>query len=114
MAEWTSEQIGEQYIKEVRARASSEFDSEIVSNLYFKVDRNTVEIVLSSTLYAYSVDFLYLFDDTSVAWSKVFVDCVYEDGPRIKLKVYLVTNWSDEKAAQWELELTAVSSKRIK
>ena len=69
-----------------------------------RIDRNSVTIVLPSW-YAVGIDFVYLFDHTTVAWSRPRISATIVDGePRVTIEITLVATWTAEMDAKWRTD----------
>jgi hypothetical protein len=77
---------------------------EIYQASEIRIDRNSVTIVLP-TFYAISTDLVYLFDHTTVAWSRPTIGATIVDGePRVTIEITLVATWTNEMDAKWRAE----------
>lgn len=66
-----------------------------------RIDRNVVTIVLPSW-YSVGIDLVFLFDNTTVAWSRPTIGATIVDGePRVTVEITLVATWTDEMAIKW-------------
>ena len=66
-----------------------------------RIDRNSVTIVLPR-LWAIGIDLVYLFDHTTMAWSRPTIGATVVDGePRVTIEITLVATWTDEMNAKW-------------
>ena len=66
-----------------------------------RIDRNSVMIVLPSW-YAVGIDFVYLFDHTTMAWSRPRIGATIVDGEaRPTIEITLVATWTDAMDAKW-------------
>ena len=64
------------------------------------IDRNVVMIVLPR-IWAVGIDLVYLFDHTTVAWSRPTIGATIVDGePRVTIEIMLVATWTDEMDAK--------------
>jgi len=69
-----------------------------------RIDRNSVTIVLP-TFYAIGIDLVYLFDHTTVAWSRPTIGATIVDGEaRVTIEIMLVATWTDEMDAKWRTD----------
>jgi hypothetical protein len=77
---------------------------EIYQASEIQIDRNAVTIVLP-TSWAIDIDFVYLFDHTTMAWSRPSIGSTLVDGEaRVTIKILLVATWTDEMDAKWRGE----------
>ena len=66
-----------------------------------RIDRNSVQIILPRH-YAVGMDFVYLFDHTTVAWGRPTISAAIVNGePRPTIEIILVATWTDEMNAKW-------------
>lgn len=66
-----------------------------------RITRNKVTIVLPRG-YAVGLDFVHLFDRTSVAWSRPFIGAAIVDGEaRPAIEIFLAVSWDADHEAQW-------------
>ena len=69
-----------------------------------RIDRNSVMIVLPSW-YAVGIDFVHLFDHTTVAWGRPTIGAILIDGTvHPTIEITLVATWTDEMNAKWRGE----------
>ncbi len=65
-----------------------------------RIESNVVTIISPSD--SISMDLVYLFENTTAAWSKPFVKAVIIDGaPRFMIEIVLVATWDDSLDAAW-------------
>lgn len=77
---------------------------EIYQACEIRIDRNSVTVVLP-TFYAVGIDLVYLFDHTTVAWSRPRLGATIVDGePRVTIEITLVATWTDEMDSKWRAE----------
>ena len=66
-----------------------------------RIDRNSVMIVLP-IWFAVGIDLVYLFDHTTMAWSRPRIGATIVDGEaRVTIEITLVATWTDEMDATW-------------
>lgn len=66
-----------------------------------RIDRNSVTIVLPHS-YAVGIDLIYLFDNTTAAWSGPTIGAMIVDGEaRPTIEIMLVATWDDAMDAAW-------------
>ena len=77
---------------------------EIYQASEIRIDRNSVTIVLP-TFWAVGIDLVYLFDHTTMAWSRPTIGATVVDGePRVTIEITLVATWTDEMDTKWRGE----------
>lgn len=77
---------------------------EIYQASEIRIDRNSVTIVLP-TFWAVGIDLVYLFDHTTVAWSRPTIGATIVDGePRVTIEILLVATWTDASNAKWKAD----------
>lgn len=77
---------------------------EIYQASEIRIDRNSVTIVLP-TFWAVGIDLVYLFDRTTVAWSRPTIGATIVDGaPRVTIEITLVATWTDASDAKWKTD----------
>jgi len=77
---------------------------EIYERSTIDVKNNSVRVILPRGFAIYA-DFIRMFEETSVGWSKADVDAEIVDGtPRVVIKLILIDYWDADRAAKWLAE----------